>query len=679
MKLRLILLTALFVNWQAGAFAQDKFIKPTDLQMQWQKLETIAFIHFSVNTFTDMEWGYGNESPELFNPSEIDCRQWVKICKDAGMEGVILTAKHHDGFCLWPSAYTEHSVKNSPWKNGQGDVVRQFADACEEYDLKMGLYLSPWDCNHPDYGKPGYNQYFKNQLTELLTNYGDIFEIWFDGANGGRGYYGTDSLHNRSISKDYYDWQGFIGLVRELQPNCIVHGGGLPDIRWVGNEEGHAAKTHWSSLRPNDQFSKDKSFPAQLNEGHEDGTRWLPSETDVSVRPGWYYHAAEDHQVKSLPRLMDIYYESVGRNSLLLLNLSPDKRGLIHPIDSLRLLQWKRQLELDFKEDLVSSKCRFSSDHKEKLKKAFDNNYDSYWQAAGDESFLEIDFRNPLTLNRLLLQEYIPEGQRVKAFRVDYWQNNGWKELTRETTIGYKRILRFLPITTQKVRITIEEALAPAMITKVSAYNAPILLAEPTIRRGQRGMVSIYSPEKFGEVFYTTDGSTPSRKSNQYTEPFLNDGKVTVKAIVYSGENHGELGEQRFGLSKKKWTVVGTDAAKLALFDGKSYTSWVSANNVKEVVVDFGEAIAFSGLTYLPDQARWSRGIALNYQISISEDGENWTELATGDFSNIRNNPITQTIDLGKKVTSQFLKFATTAAADGQCVLGIAELDVISK
>lgn len=676
-KKALILVVGLIV--MTGAVAQNKFVKPADLQMRWQKMETIAFVHFSINTFTDMEWGYGNESPELFNPQKLDCRQWVKICKDAGMKGIILTAKHHDGFCLWPSKYTEHSVKNSPWKNGNGDVVSEFADACKEYGLKLGLYLSPWDCNHPEYGNAAYNQYFMNQLRELLTNYGELFEIWFDGANGGRGYYGTDTLHTRSISDNYYDWENFVGLVHQLKPSCIVHGGGLPDIRWVGNEEGHAGKTHWSTLLPNNQFSNDKKHETQLNEGHENGTRWLPSETDVSVRPGWYYHAAEDHQVKSLPRLMDIYYESVGRNSLLLLNLSPDKRGLVHSIDSLRLLEWKHQLDRDFKENLIRSTCHLFSDCKTNLKNAFDDDYDSYWQASNNSGFLEIDFVKEITCNRLLMQEYIPEGQRVKSFRVDYLKDGEWKELTHETTIGYKRILRFMPIKTQKLRITIEDSLAPAMITKVAVYHAPLLLSAPTICRNQQGMVSIFSPEKFGEVYYTTDGSVPSRKSTRYVEPFLMDGKLQIKAIVYNGEIHGEVGEQVFSASKLNWKLVGADASNLPLFDGNQNTSWITAKGVKEVVVDFNETILFSEMMYLPDQARWSRGIALNYRISVSDNGENWNLVAKGDFSNIRNNPISQTISFEKTLKARFLKFETTDIADGQQLLGIAELDVIAK
>ncbi len=677
MKIKLIV--ALLLSLLTIHDSEAQLPKPNDLQMSWQRMETIAFIHFSINTFTDMEWGYGNESPELFNPSSLDCRQWVKICKDAGMQGIILTTKHHDGFCLWPSAYTEHSVKNSPWKNGQGDVVREFADACNEFGMKMGLYLSPWDCNHPDYGKPQYNQYFKNQLTELLSNYGDLFEIWFDGANGGRGYYGTDSLHNRSITEDYYDWKGFVDLVHKLQPNCIVHGGGLPDIRWVGNEEGHAGKTHWSSLLPKDQFSKEKSRPAHLNEGHINGTYWLPSETDVSVRPGWYYHASEDHQVKSLPRLMDIYYESVGRNSLLLLNLSPDKRGLIHTTDSLRLLEWRRQLDQDFSENLITPACRFVSNEKKHMKKAFDEDYSSYWQALQPGCFLEIDFKKVVTFNRLLLQEYIPEGQHVKAFQVEYWEDGGWKEFARETTIGYKRILRFSPVTSSKLRITFNEMLAPVMITKIAAYNAPLLLSEPIIRRNQKGLVSILSPEKHGDVYYTTDGTTPTAESNHYVNPFLYDGKVTVKAVVYSGDNHGEVGMQYFGISKSKWSIVGSDSSNLPLFDGNPNSSWVSSKNQPLVIIDFGEEISFNELTYLPDQARWARGIASAYKILLSDDGQIWEVVSNGDFSNIRNNPITQTIEFRKTVKARFLKFEATSLVDNQNVLGVAEINVVTQ
>jgi alpha-L-fucosidase len=678
MKFLLIVLPALFLL--AGVQASDKLPKPTALQMEWQKLENIAFIHFSINTFTDMEWGYGNESPALFNPVQLNCRQWVKICKDAGMKGIILTAKHHDGFCLWPSKYTQHSVKNSPWKNGQGDVVREFSDACKEYGLKMGLYLSPWDCNHPEYGKAGYNDYFKNQLTELLTNYGDLFEIWFDGANGGRGYYGTDSLHNRSITEDYYDWKGFVGLVHKLQPNCIVHGGGLPDIRWVGNEEGHAAETHWSTIRANGKFDENKSHPQQLNTGHEDGTMWLPSETDVSLRPGWYYHAFEDHKVKTLPKLMDIYYESVGHNSLLLLNLSPDKRGLVHPIDSIRLKEWKHQLDLDFSENLISKKCKFYSSESKNVQDAFDNNFNTYWKANENTGYLEVDFKKEITCNRLLLQEYIPDGQKVKSFSVECWEKGKWKELTTATTIGYKRILRFLPVTTQKLRIRINEALAPPMISTIAVYNAPVLLSLPEIRRDQSGKVTILSPDKVGKIYYTTDGSQPTLTSSQYSGPFLLDGPVTVKAMVYNGTNSQGITTTRiFTGSKAGWKIVGESSQNPAPFDGNPGSTWTSKKGVTSIEIDLGSVTQVQGITYLPDQSRGNYGIALNYIISGSMDGKSWETITKGEFSNIRNNPIQQNIRFTQPMQVRFLKLGTTLISDGHPSLGIAEFDLLTQ
>ena len=265
-----------------------------------------------MNTFTDMEWGTGGESPELFNPTELDCRQWAKVCKDAGMKGIILTAKHHDGFCLWPSAYTEHSVKNSPWKDGEGDVVQELADACREYGLKLGLYLSPWDRNHADYGTDLYITYFRNQLRELMTNYGEVFEVWFDGANGGTGYYGGANEERRVDRETYYDWPNTRQIVRDLQPEAVMFSDAGPGVRWVGNESGWAGETNWSILR-RDEFYPGSPNYRDLTSGHEDGTHWLPAEVDVSIRPGWYYHQSEDHKVKSVKQLVDIYYHSIGR------------------------------------------------------------------------------------------------------------------------------------------------------------------------------------------------------------------------------------------------------------------------------------------------------------------------------------------------------------------------------
>lgn len=464
---------------------------PTPVQLQWQQMETTAFVHFSVNTYTDMEWGYGNESPAIFNPTKLDCRQWIRTCKEAGLKGVILTAKHHDGFCLWPSAYTEYSVKNSPWKNGKGDLVREFVNACHEYGMKVGLYLSPWDCNHPDYGKPEYITYFRNQLRELLTNYGKLYEFWFDGANGGRGYYSTDSLHTRKITADYYPWESLTEMVYELQPNCVVHGGSAQNIRWVGNEEGYALEEHWSTVRKPEFYDKGIPNGKQWMRGHADGTLWIPSETDVSIRPGWYYHASEDHKLKSLSQLTDIYYESVGRNSLLLLNLTPNQEGLIPEQDSLRLVEWYRRYTSELKKNLVNQKMKVTGKNRKKLKYTLDGNRGTYWEADTKTPVLEVDFGKELTFNRLLLQEFIEKGQRVKQFVVEYFDNGNWQKLDEQTTIGYKRILRFPEVTASRLRIRITDAWEAPCLAEIQVFKAETPLDAPVITRNKNGEVKL--------------------------------------------------------------------------------------------------------------------------------------------------------------------------------------------
>ena len=448
---------------------------PSEAQLAWQQMEFNAFVHFNMNTFTNMEWGTGGESPEQFNPTALDCRQWARVCKEAGMSGIILTAKHHDGFCLWPSALTEHSVKNSPWKNGQGDVVRELSEACREYGLKMGMYLSPWDRNHASYGKPEYPDYFRGQLRELLTNYGDIFEVWFDGANGGTGWYGGADEERTVDRQTYYDWPATHTLVAELQPNAVIFSDAGPGVRWVGNENGFAGETNWSTLRL-DEFYPGSPNYRELTEGHADGTHWVPAECDVSIRPGWYYHPEQDTAVKSLAQLVDIYYQSAGRNGLLLLNLPVDTRGLVNEADAQQLQRLGEVIRADFANDFAEGKKITASDERGKnftTKNALDSNPESYW-ATGDSVFtasVEIDFGEMTTFNRLLLQEYIRLGQRVDSFRVFIFKNEKWEPLANGTTVGYKRILRFENQTASKVKIEFG-ARAPLCISKIGVYAA---------------------------------------------------------------------------------------------------------------------------------------------------------------------------------------------------------------
>jgi alpha-L-fucosidase len=318
---------------------------PNEDQLAWHEMETNAFIHFTTNTFTDKEWGYGDESPEIFNPTAFDATQWVTALKEAGFKGVILTCKHHDGFCLWPSKYTEHSVKNSPFKNGDGDVVKELSEACKREGLKFGIYLSPWDRNRADYGTPQYIEYYRNQLKELITSYGPVFEMWFDGANGGDGYYGGARETRKIDGSTYYDWPKTLDIVREMEPHILFFSDAGPGVRWVGNERGIAGETNWNTITPDTLFAGKGGIEKLLNEGDENGTAWIPAEVDVSIRPGWFYHAKEDTLVKSGERLFEIYLTSVGRGSTLLLNIPPDRRGLIHENDLRALKDWKDLLD----------------------------------------------------------------------------------------------------------------------------------------------------------------------------------------------------------------------------------------------------------------------------------------------------------------------------------------------
>ncbi|GAA4306288.1 alpha-L-fucosidase [Compostibacter hankyongensis] len=452
---------------------------PSARQLQWQQMGYYMFVHFNMNTFTGKEWGEGSESPELFNPTALDCRQWARIAKAAGMKGIILTAKHHDGFCLWPSKYTEHSVKNSPWKNGRGDVLRELRKACDEYGLKMGIYLSPWDRNNAAYGRPEYLAYFRNQLREVLTQYGDIFEVWFDGANGGTGYYGGANEKREIDRRTYYHWDSTWNLVRKLQPGAVMFSDGGPDIRWVGNEKGFAGETDWSILR------RDEVYPGwpnakELTTGHENGTHWVPAEADVSIRPGWYYHAEEDGKVKTLDQLLDIYYQSVGRNAAMLLNVPADRRGLIAAPDSARLMELAARLKKDFARDLAAGRKVTASevrlnDPRFSGSKVNDGNPDTYWTTNDftRTGSLTVDLGRTESINRLLVQEYIRLGQRVQAFRVEAWKDGAWKTIAEETTIGYKRILRFPAVSTNRIRFSVTKSKACPVISNLSLYDAP--------------------------------------------------------------------------------------------------------------------------------------------------------------------------------------------------------------
>ena len=551
---------------------------PNENQLRWQEMEMYAFIHYSLNTYTDQEWGYGNEDPNLFNPSHLDCRQWARVCKQAGMKGIIFTAKHHCGFCMWPSAYTEYSVKNSPWKNGKGDVVKELAEACREEGLQFAVYLSPWDRNHEDYGKPEYVTYFRNQLRELLTNYGDIFEVWFDGANGGDGWYGGANETRRIDGKTYYGWAETFQMIRELQPQAVIwnDGGDRGDLRWVGTEAGNIGETNWSMMP-----GKGDTPYHMLHYGVEDGDVWCPGETNTSIRPGWFYHETENEHVKSLSKLMDTYYKSVGRNSCLLLNFPIAPNGRIHPTDSLRGIAFKQMIDESFRDNLVLPSATP--------------------QRENGVVCYTLDIKKGKSFNRFVAEEDIRYGQRVKKFSLEALVDGQWQPLKDKlvengdglTTIGHRRIICFPTIKATKLRFTITASRAEPVIKKLGVYHAPEL-----------------SPD-----------------------------------IPNSGEK-------------------------------KSSGLHFFFSSPKQMLIDWDKEQTITSFRYLPPQES-KDGTITHYTLWASTDWANWTKLASGEFSNIVNNPIWQTIKF-PATKARILKLDADHLSEGER-MAFSDIEVVTE
>ena len=567
--------------------------------MKWQEMETYAFLHFSLNTYTDQEWGYGNESPRLFNPSQLDVRQWVSVCKNAGMKGIILTAKHHCGFCLWPSDYTDYSVKSAPWKDGRGDVVGELAAACKAAGLKFGVYLSPWDRHQASYGQPEYVTYFRHQLQELLTRYGDIFEVWFDGANGGSGYYGGTDGNRQIDGHTYYQWAGTFSMIRRLQPTTVIwsDAGERADTRWVGTEAGYVGATNWSP------FSKEgKASKGELHHGSENGSHWIPAEVNTSIRPGWFYHRCEDSKVKSVGKLIETYYKSVGRNGTLLLNFPIMPNGLINEHDAHNSHAFFQAVRTAFSDNLAATAKVSATNVRGRSKTyaarhATDASADSYWATDNGitHAALTLAFPRPTTFNRFLVQEYIRLGQRVRAFSIEAFVNGRWQQLkdaldeegTGLTTIGYKRIVCFPTVTATRLRFTILDARACPTISNIGVYLAP-----------------------------------------EITEPALP-----------AAPGQEEVSE------KAAWVPVATGSPL-------------------EMAYDMGATETLTGFSYLPP-SETGNGLVTDYSFHVSPDGVTWTQVARGEFANIVNNPIRQFVSFSA-VRTRFIKLKAERLAEGE-------------
>lgn len=527
-------------------------ITPSPRQYAWQLLEMTGFIHFGKNTFDDVEWGKKDTNLSVFDPTALDATQWVTTCKAAGIKLVIIVAKHHDGLCLWPSKYSQRTVAQTPYRGGKGDIVKEVASACRKAGLKFGVYLSPWDMNHPLYGTEEYNEIFRNQLTELLTQYGTVSEVWFDGANG----------EGPNGKRQVYDWTSYYAVIRKLAPNAVIAVSG-PDVRWVGTESGYGRKTEWSVLprsaqnqdsiaARSQQTNIDGTFVPRDMMGEDLGSReiitkasslfWYPAETNTSIRPRWFYHESDDIFVYTPMKLVDIYFNSVGLNGVLLLNVPPDKRGLIHEKDVASLKGMRYIIDETFKHNLASGGTAASTSEQKNHRAAsiLDNDLKTSWEAKEDASSASIDIRlkHPRTFNRAMLQENILKGQRVEKFHCAYLKDSTWVTFAEGTTIGYKRLFRFPLVTADRIRITIDECRTNPTLSSFGIYLAPpgVTIASAGSSFGTSVDVDVRCDRPDAALYYTVDGSVPDRHSMKYAGRLRLDTSTVLTALAIAAD-----------------------------------------------------------------------------------------------------------------------------------------------
>ncbi len=615
---------------------------PSPQQLRWHEMEFNALICYGIETYTQKEWGYGNDPVSLFAPTNLDTDQWAKTCKAAGMKGIVFVAKHHDGFCLWPSKFnTDYSVKDVKWKKGQGDVVGDLAKSCKKYGLKLGLYLSPWDRNRGDYGQPSYVDYYHKQLKELMTNYGDLYEFWIDGANGGTGWYGGAD-ERRSIPKSYYQYDKVRATVREHQPDCLIFGGQYPDVRWVGNEAGYANTTHWSrwfnEAAPYGSGKSPDGGRTVEETGLKEGTHWVPTEADTTLLyPKAWYHKA-GRPPRNPKQFYDLYYSSIGRNSLFLLGVQIAPSGQIRPQDVVAMSDFGARMKTEFEENFVKgAKITASNDRGVGYEPQHisGDNTKVYW-ATDDgvrQASLTLAFKMPTTFNRVVLQEYIQLGQRIHEFMIEALVDGQWNTLAKETTIGYKRALELPDTTATKIRVTMTTDAPALMLANLGVYNAPP------------------APEGGGE-------KVMSRKSTS--------------------------------IPKTDWKLLGVDSEgksclAMQAIDNRSETIWASkwqgqpTPHPHWIAIDLGKVQRIGGFSYLPRSSVNTDGNITDYEFYVSVDGKNWGKpVAQGEFGNMKNNPTEQLVRFKRMQTTRYVKLVATAAVDGKPFTTVAEIGILS-
>jgi alpha-L-fucosidase len=596
---------------------------PSKRQLAWHAREQYAFIHFSINTFTDREWGFGDEDPKLFDPSDFSPDQIVAAAKAGGMRGIILTAKHHDGFCLWPTLLTEHCIRNSPYKNGKGDVVGEMAAATRRAGLAFGLYLSPWDRNHAEYGRPGYITYFRKQIVELCTRYGELFEFWFDGANGGDGYYGGARETRKIDAPRYYDWPSMVALVHQHQPMACTFDPLGADIRWVGNEDGVAGDPCWPTM-PNHLYVQ-----AEGNSGVRGAPLWWPAETDVSIRPGWFHHADEDSKVKTPARLLTLYDESVGRGTTLNLNLPPDRRGRLADIDVATLRSFGAAQTATYTTDLARNAVASASHVRGPRFAAanvLDGNPGTYWTApdAVTTPTLTLELAPGQAFDLIRLREYLPLGLRVTRFAVDAQIDGEWRTLAEKSCIGPQRLIRLpKPIAARKLRLRVLEGPACPAISEVAIFRQIVPVPVVPVRTTASGMIA------------------PTR-----------------------------------------WSIVAASApGAQALLDDDTSTSWKSPAPTPDapasVTIDLGTEETIAGFVLTPSRAVMAKAAPpKGYRVEASLDGKAWRDIAAGELPNIAYALAAQRIGFAATISARWLRFSFAETALPAQTLSIAGLGV---
>lgn len=562
---------------------------PSARQLKWHETEMYCLIHFTPTTFQNKEWGYGDADPAIFNPAKFDALQIVEAAKSGGFKGIVFVAKHHDGFALWPTKSAGYNISESPWKNGKGDMVREFMLAAKQKGLKFGIYCSPWDRNNPAYGSPAYITVYRNQLRELYSNYGPLFISWHDGANGGDGFYGGRKESRKVDQSGYYDWLTTWKMTRELQPDASIFSDIGPDIRWVGNEKGIAPETSWSTITLKGKGSK-SPMPgflddANLGSGTRNGKQWIPFEGDVALRPGWFYHPEEDGETKSAAQLFNIYCNSVGRGGGFDLGLSPTTEGLLHPDDVKTLAEFGKILKQVFTRNMAEdAKITLSGIRNNNVKEfgpgnLTDNDRYSYWATDDNvhNATATLTFKQPVKFNLIRLRENIKLGQRIDSIRVETFRKNKWMDLARATSIGANRIIKLeTPEISSKIRVRI---------------YAPVCIALSEIG-----------------IFQENISATKARQS--------------LPA----------------GYNQSSWKIKTMEQGTLEL--------------------DLGHEITFSAIGYMPLKGKSTAEFVEKYQLSVSSDGKNWKNIAEGEFSNIKANPILQRIRLPKNTTGRYIRLS---------------------